>query len=97
MIISQLKSRIKAPVRRARSKIEDAMDGNQQAVYDDANQEYELQILSKIKDMSDFGLTNVKNPVDNTEESGYLSRVSTISLFRTARRKRRYTGQSRNH
>lgn len=75
--------KIKAPVRRARGKVEDALDGDQEKVYDDANKQYEvffkseydsnlhlqLQILSKIKDMSDFGLTNVNNTFESKDES----------------------------
>jgi hypothetical protein len=66
--------RIKAPVRRARSKIEDAIDGDEEEKPVDTNREYELQILSKIKDMSDFGFTettSVENKNGNHTESTY--------------------------
>lgn len=37
---------IKAPVRRARGKIEDVFDGDEKPVYDDANKEYEVITLT---------------------------------------------------
>ncbi|KAI6194536.1 Phospholipase [Aphelenchoides besseyi] len=69
LIAHRAVERIKAPVRRARSKIEDAMDGYDEKEQD-LNQAYELQILEKVKDMSDFGLSPVSvSPTNNGKPS----------------------------
>jgi hypothetical protein len=88
---------LKAPVRRARGKIEDAMDGDEEK-HEDTSKDYELQILSKIKDMSDFGLTKIESTMENKSNSKFfkLNTKAYLSIYRTNSRKRRHTGQSRN-
>lgn len=45
------------------------MDGDEEHRADDTNRDYELQILEKIKDMSDFGLTNINSTENKIEKS----------------------------